>query len=169
MDIATETLEKLRHDRDTVTLETGCTLRLRIEGTERSAIENINDCDAYGKVAWVEDDRNSVYGHHKDRPEGFDGAARILHPSGWHIQDPVWWQPCSTVIEAGPEAIAKTAKLVTRLLGDGFYTIIVELLDGKDAYGRPIVVDVASLGGCDDGTPEYVATVLTDLVSELAS
>jgi hypothetical protein len=51
----------------------------------------------------------------------------------------------------------------------GFVVVTLELCDGTDAYGRPIVVKAESLGGneCDCMSEPYGAELVADLVTEL--
>ncbi len=53
----------------------------------------------------------------------------------------------------------------------GFSVLLLELLSGEDAYGRPIVMDVASLGGIEpfpsgDDLAEIVRDLADDLTTE---
>jgi hypothetical protein len=158
----------LRDHEDTEELPDGRTLRLRLEATDETAMDQINGCDAYGRVAWPVWYRYpETHGAPDHRPDDFNGAARKLHPNGWHMTDPVWWQPCPTTVAAGPEALEREAEEMTRLLGDGFHCVVLELLDGTDAYGHPIVVDVESLSGVDRATDDYLAEIVDELRTEL--
>jgi hypothetical protein len=159
----------LRDHEDTEDLPDGRTLRLLVEGTDVPAMDQINGCDTYGRVAWPVRNRypemhNGAPDH---RPDDFDGAARKLYPNGWHTQGTVWWQPHPTTVAAGPEALEREAEEMTRLLGDGFVYVVLELLDGTDAYGHPIVVDAESLAGVDRATDDYLAEIVEELRAEL--
>src|SRR5258708_24402875 len=84
--------------------------------------------------------------------------------------DWVWWEPPS------PEMIGVTwdkatmdaeAARIRDLIEVGHVGVVLELLDGIDAYGKPIVRNVASLWGIDSLADGYLADVLADLLGEL--
>ena len=142
-----------------VDLPDGRALRVRIE-TDHDT--EVGDYECYGRVAWVETDRDT--GQAKSRPEGFDGRALKLHAYGG---DTFWWQPPYDM-GMPDDDLPRSRAQVIELVSFGFHGVIVELLDGHDAYGEPIVRDVASLWGVDDIADEYVRSVVADLVEELA-
>lgn len=155
-------------DKETLALDDGNTLRVRIEVTDIDAVTEINGVDCYGRVAWADDSHPDTWrGEPAPRPSGFTGAARKLHPRGYHIDSPVWWQPHETTIKQGPEAIEETAKRMTALLATGFTYVRLELLGATDAYGRPFVEKFASLGGIDSLDGGYLSEVLDDLLGEM--
>jgi hypothetical protein len=152
-----ETLATLRDDGDTADLEDGRTLRLRIEPDEDYSI---NDYDSDGKVAWgIRDDMGGR------RPDGFDGSAEKLgiydHGSA------LWWQPYKPDVlalkKSDPDAFRKERLRIRDLVEYGFKGIILELCQGEDAYGKPIVIKSASTWGVDELYPE----LLEDLAGEL--
>jgi hypothetical protein len=152
-------LSDLTDDGDTFELTDGRTLRLRVESDPHTSV---NDFDCYGRVAEVE--RGPWDGHNKPRPQGFTGrAVKLSIPNG----PDYWWEPYyeSETQQAynGP----KERQMMIDLLSHGFYGLIVEILNGTDAYGRPIVTNVASLWGIDSLETQYVREIVTDLAAEL--
>lgn len=158
IDLATIDLDELDEDGATVELEDGRRLRVRVVADEDASV---NDYDCYGRIAWVEKDRD--YGRDKPRPEGFDGRAHKL--STYHGER-FWWQP-PWDMGMPADDLARSRGQIVELVEYGFHGIILELLDGEDAYHRPIVVDVASLWGIDDVGSEYVREIVGELVGEL--
>ena len=64
--------------------------------------------------------------------------------------------------------IRSEASRIRDLVMFGFVGIIVELLEGTDAYGRPIVIGTESLWGIKwDVDDEYKAEVISGLCMEL--
>jgi hypothetical protein len=96
------------------------------------------------------------------RPDDFDGNAEKL----WLSSDFVWWQPPPDVPRTS-EHFAAFRSQVRSLAEYGYCGVIVELLDGEDAYHRPIVREVASLWGIDSLDNGYLREVVGDLLSEL--
>lgn len=149
-------LSDLTDDGDLMELPDGRTLRLRVEVD--MDYDPFVDMDYYGKIASL--DR---YG--RQRPEGFTGNAEKLSI----FNDVIWWEP-----PTGPDFGVKRSdpgfkefrSLVQDLASFGGKVVTVEVLDGKDAYGRPIVVGVASLGGIDSLENGYLAEVVKELVDE---
>lgn len=172
--IAKDAADRLDGDTVTVWLSEydpcdGRGIRVKLEPTDIPADEQINDCDVYGQVAPVEHARYRTGPGRGElsRPEGFDGAARKLHGRTWDY----WWQPHPTTVAQGPDAIRQAAGEVTDLLEYGFTYLGLEILEGEDAYGRPIVQAFTGLGGCDYTiyAPDraYLATVIADCLSDL--
>lgn len=123
---------------------------------------DINDFDCYGRVAPVV----LRYGEQQERPDGFDGFARIV--DGWRGER-FWWQP-PAVLMGNDDAVRSLARLVSDILAYGFTMVRVERLrlDDSDGYGNPIVDDYDVLCGVepfvDDG---YAADILSDLIAGL--
>ena len=166
--VRADLLESLAEDGDTVELENGRALRLRVQSDECDVMDLWSD-DCYGRIAFVSG-RTNVYGYPQDRPEGFDGNAEKL---SYGRGDDAWWQPPAD-IKRGTEQFQTCRRVVRDLLEFGFYSVGLELLDGTDAYGRPIVVNAAWLGGLEP--MNYRAwqdclqnDVLPDLLSEVLS
>jgi len=156
MNVATLDLRELAQDGDILKMDDGRSLRLRIETDPDTTVSDYPD--AYGRVAWTT--RDPYRYNDAPRPAGFDGKARKMSTQSASY----WWQPPEDV---PADQVDSLASLVRDLVNYGFSAVIVELLDGSDAYGRLIVVDVASLWGIDSLDDGYLATVVADLVDEL--
>lgn len=156
--MATLDLDQLRDDGDTIDLPDGRTLRLRIQPDDVNPFED--NPESYGRLARVEIwDRD---GMRAGRPEGFDGAAEKLSI----FNDVVWWQPPKDVKRSDP-GFREFRNLIRDLASFGSHYVSLEVLDGTDAYNRPIVVNVAGLGGVDSLENGYLAEVVRDLADEL--
>lgn len=150
----------LSDDGDTFDLEGGRTLRLRQVPDDMNPFEEF---DTYGKIAPVAGRRND-YGHH-ERPEEFDGGAEKLWPP--QNGEPVWWQPPADVKRTDPSFDALRT-IVKDLVAFGTHGLVVELLDGEDAYHQPIVRRTASLWGLEPFMEaDYKRTVIGELVDEV--
>lgn len=153
-----DAVHALTDDGSTFELPDGRTLRLTITPDD---IDPFAEHDCYGRVAPVRPDRHTVYA--ATRPDGFDGNAEKL----WS-RDAYWWQPPTDAPRRDDPAFGKLRALVRDVLNYGMCVVTVELLDGADAYGRPIVRDVASLGAVEPMlSSEYLAEILADLLSWL--
>lgn len=151
-------LEELTDDGDTFELSDGRTLRLRIEP---DAGTTINDFDCYGKMSKYAFDY--VHDAHAPRPDGFNGnAEKIQVDRGYWV----WWQPPDDIPRSS-EQFSEFRRMVRDLLEIGFYQVGLELLDGTDAYGRPIVVKQEWLGGVDSIEEDHLADILSDMLAEL--
>lgn len=153
-------LTELTDDGDTILLPNGRQLRLRIERDPHTTFE---DYDCYGAVGYGETDRNTG---RPRRPSGFDGNAEKMSVDRG---EPVWWQPPrgDYEVKRTDPAFPAFREQVRRLAESGWSVVVLEVLDGTDAYGRPIVVDVASLGAVDDVSPAYLPDLLGEMVDEL--
>lgn len=155
-----ELLADLRDDGDTIDLGDGRALRLKIRPDE--GYDPFNETDIYGRIGWG--DRNNDYGRER-RPKGFTGnAEKISIGRG----DMAWWEPPTDVKRSDP-SFAKLRSLVVDLAEYGCSYVALELLEGEDAYSRPIVVNVASLGGIDSLADGYLLQVIGELAWELAN
>ena len=136
-------------------------LRLRFEPDQDYGI---NDYDSDGRIEWT---RRNDYG--AVRPSTMDGSARVIDTDYPYS---LWWQP------PGKEIIGDTPwddatmrreeSRVRDLVRFGFQGIILEVLQGEDAYRRPVVVGVASLWGIEwDVDAVYLAGVVSDLAAEV--
>jgi hypothetical protein len=153
------------------TLPDGRILRLRIEPDEQDPIHSFGEGWVYGRAQWVE--RQETYADGPEasrwkfpRPDGFDGNAEILMR---HARAALWWQPYveDGDVRRGTPAFAEYRQQVYDLFEFGFNQIGVELLDGTDAYGRPIVTRCAWLAGVDPFPDrDYVRSIVVDLLSE---
>ena len=153
--IPTLDLSELRDDGDVLKLDDGRVLRLRVEVDQNASI---NDYDSDGRVEWT---RNNPDTGHSQRPSTFNGTARIIDRDR---NSCLWWQPYEDLTT---EQIREEEPRILELVTYGFKGIVLELLDGRDAYNRPIVADIASLWGVDSLEDGYLAEILNDLVSEL--
>ena len=156
MMIGTAEQSLLSSDGDTITLDDGRILRLRIEPDEWQDISDFGDC--YGMAAWTEKDRCT--GRDKPRPQGYDGRAQKLR---LHHGNKLWWQPPADI-----EDVSALRRLVLDILEYGMSVYRLELCEGFDAYGRPIVQDFATLGCVEpfaDG--DYAQEIVEDLTDQL--
>lgn len=153
-----DAIRALTDDGKTYALPDGRTLRLTITPDD---IDPFAEHDAYGRVAPVKPDRHTVYP--ATRPDGFDGNAEKL----WS-RSQYWWQPPTDAPRRDDPAFSALRALVCDVLNYGMCVVSVELLDGTDAYSRPIVRDVASLAGVEPmPSSEDLAGFVADLLSEL--
>jgi hypothetical protein len=146
-------IEALTSDGDVIDLPDGRKLRLRVEHDDQ---DPFGEYETYGKVeAGVRNDYTN-----DGRPSGFDGNSEKLAQK-------VWWQPPAGAPQRGTEEFRRFRSLVIDLLNYGMHGVTLEVLDGKDAYRRPIVVQVANLGGIDSLEDGYLADVVKELAEEL--
>lgn len=119
--------------------------------------------DWYGALAEV-DWRSADYPH-RPRPDGFDGNAEILRLSYGNY----WWQPPPDVPrDKGWDSLSVLRRNLIDLLEYGYRVLILERLDGTDAYGRPVVVGYASIGGIEPfADRDWLADLAADLLAEL--
>lgn len=172
-------LAELNDDQDTVELDDGRSLRLRIEPDDIDAFDHINGCDAYGRVAWADHYRGDHYRGQSPRPEGFTGRALKLRTMGG---DAFWWEPYYDASD-GPYAAPTSAERgwMEDLVTFGFKGVTLELretaTDSRDNE-HTVTVERASLWGIDTldetngyGTTTvhngYLRTILADLAAEL--
>lgn len=148
----------------TFDLADGRKVRIRVEVDQDTSV---SDFDCYGKVEWIGRNLYDYDGRRKGRPDGFDGNAEKLwtYESG---AESFWWQPPKDGPKRTDPEFAAFKQLVRELVTWGFKGVVVEVLDGEDAYHRPIVRDVASLWGIDslddtDLLAEYVSDLLIDV------
>lgn len=123
-------------------------------------IENLRDHgDCWGDTGWT---RDGEYG--PIRPEWATGRAEILFSD--HRQS-MWWEPPTDVV-VGSDLHREVRRNVRDLLEYGFSYVRVEVCEGTDAYGQPIVRDVASLSGIEPFTDDdYLRSIVRDLLDEL--
>lgn len=158
-------LTDLTGDGDTIDLDDGRLLRLRIFPDEDATI---NDYESDGRIEWTRGDR-AWSPMRYPRPEGFNGAARIIERDGGSA---LWWQPPGLEITGTAWDAATMRKEEARIrdiVRFGFSVVVLELCEKEDAYGRPIVIGTESLGGVDlvDDNPAWGA--LQDVLGELAA
>lgn len=127
----------------------------------------LNDFDNYGRTEWVKPDRWGLYPH-AERPEGFDGSACILSAGG----ESVWWQPPDDWKTLTTDTQRRVLEAVYRILECGFQVVTVELYEGQDHYGKPVVRNACSYGGVEPweyGDLSTLLMVLPDLLGEVLS
>ena len=144
----------MSQDGDTVTAD-GHTFRLRLEPDHDTVV---NDFDCYGTVLPM---RRSVFTG-TDQPEGMTERTRQLTA----IDGPFYWEP--------PEGFGSWPSVAQRaleyevqdLVSFGFQIVVVERTQGEDFYGRPVVVDAATLGAVERDAGA-VADAASELLDEL--
>lgn len=143
-----------------VALNDNVFLRAKQEPDYYTTINDFEDC--YGKIAPV---TYSPYtGRARSRPDGFDGKAHIIRS---HHSDPVWWQPPAD-FGTDPNLLNNTKNIVREILDFGFYCWVVEMCDGKDAYGNAIVRDYQSICGIEPLLEtDDTMLIICDVVNEL--
>lgn len=137
------------------------TLRLTIEPDEW--VSPFDYPDSLGRLAWVNTNRHT--GQHEPRPDGFDGAACIIH-GGQRSFDPCWWQPPEGV-KPGTDEYESAKAYAWERLNFGYSVVTVEAFRHRDLYGRPCVEAVASLGGVDDIYPALVAELVAEVLDQI--
>jgi len=149
----------LTSDGDTFDLPDGRTVRLRITP------DDIDPFDEYGSFGKIGEIRRNDFSNRGERPARFDGNAEKLWAGQSHQ---VWWQPPADGPTRSSEGFAELRQLVTELLEFGMIVVTVEILNGTDAYGRPIAQSAESLSGIEPfPKPEYLAEVIGDLLISL--
>lgn len=163
---STDILAGLTHHGDSVELENGQALALRIEPDYDATI---NDAECWGELSdWIFNDRDTGWSR---RPDGFGPHARIIARDRRCTQ---WWQPLPDVWGTpkpwGPHTFDEDFATARRLYEEGFAIVILELHElVKDSTGREhdvLVMDVA-VGGVDDTGPAYIRELVGDLAAEL--
>ena len=140
---------------NTLELDNGKTLRFRMSPDDT----RINDWDCYGKVVhiWKGDDA---------RPQDFDGMAEKIHTPF----DSYWWQPPQDLRSGwhNYENKNKFRQTIVDILTFGFDNYWIELCDGENAYGEPVVQDYTVCGGFEPlQNDDDVADTLMDMAYEL--
>jgi len=153
-------LSSLTDDGDTLTLDDGRVLRLKIECDQDATINDFGDC--YGISGYVENGRRNDYGYYP-RPEGFTGNSEKLW---WGNDGPWWWEPPTDVKRSDP-VFKSLRDSVRELLEFGFKGVVLELCEGKDYYGKQIVINSASLWGCDSVDAPYLQEIVRELADEM--
>lgn len=163
MELDSDTLADLTQDGDTVELDDGRTLRLRLTADDMTAAD---DGDWYGAIApvrWAHR-YDADYHQQPERPNGFTGNAEKLHYGRGEV---VWWEPPSDV-KRGTDGFTTLRATLRDVLEYGYVVVSLELCRGTDAYGRPVVVDVASIGGVEAmARDDYMREIVSELAAEL--
>jgi hypothetical protein len=148
---------------DECEMEDGTTIRVRWEpDTDSNLMDEQGEGEWCGKLAWPK--RNRDLGR-DERPDGFTGGAEIIRLRDGNV----WWEvPVDLRGEANREARDSHRRAITDLLEYGYDVAVVEVCEGTDVYGRPIVRNVASIGGVEFGTDDVGRReILGDLVREV--
>ena len=152
----------LCEDGDTLEIDETRTLRLRVEPDDRSLLDDQGPDMWCGELEWVRPNRDYVGRYMTRRPDGYNGRARILERDNGYA---LWWQPPTDVPDDRLDSFAATLR---DLLEYGYVGIVLELLEGTDAYGRPIVTRSESLWGVEwNADRHYVDDVVSDLWAEM--
>jgi len=147
----TKNIERLPlEDGETVELLNGKKLRLKVRP---DYLTDLNDFDYLGRVEWS-----------KARPGNFNGNAEIIDVDR---ESSLWWQPPQDVARESDQ-FKVLRILVKNVANYGFNVFTLELLDGRDGYGRDIVVKYSSLAGLEPFLDELSKQdILQELLSEL--
>ena len=149
---------------NTVDLGDGRAVRLRVEIDDSNPMND--DEDFNGKFAFVTGTRTHDYiGGHNPRPAGFTGNAEILRGRG----DPIWWEPPTDItIKRGSPEWSNYRQEVMELLEYGYRGYVLELCEGKDFYGKPVVKDMRSVWHVEwNADGDYQRELIRDLLSEI--
>jgi hypothetical protein len=157
MTATTLDLSSLQDDGDTLTLDDGRVLRLKIMPDEDASI---NDYESDGRIELTRDDRDWSPSR-TVRPADFSGRSRIIMRDNGHS---LWWEPYSELTE---DQIREEEPRIRELVTYGFKGVILELCEGTDFYGRYVVQNVASLWGIDSFANGYLTEVVRELADEL--
>lgn len=156
-------LSKLDTDRATVEIGDGRTLRLRIEPDEFTNPFD-DDPDEWGQIAPIR--RNGYPNDHGfyTRPDNFDGnAEKVWIGRG----EQVWWQPPADGPKRDSPQFDAFKQRMMQIAEFGYCIVTLELLEGIDAYRRPIVRQAESLGGVEANPGDYLAELVRELYAEL--
>jgi hypothetical protein len=156
----THPLDSLTDDGATHTLPDGRTLRVRILPDHDYTVAG--DGDWFGAIEPVTIAPWS--GRHDGRPAGFDGAAVIITD---HHGDRWWWQAPADV-RVNPDSMTAMRACLVDALTYGASVVMLDLCDGTDAFGAPIVRHYVCTGSVLDAhDPVTLRDVLGDLLCEL--
>jgi len=140
---------QLRSDGDTLELEDGRVLRLRVTADDWTLDDE--DPTVMGRVGWWTKD---------ERPDWCDGSAEILDRERGQC---LWWMPPASA--KGDEFERRNVRSQVReILAYGYSTYTLEVCEGRDAYGQLIVRDSESIGGV---APLWDGSDVDDLVDNL--
>lgn len=142
----------LTDDGDTLELDDGRVLRLKIEVDQDASI---NDFD-YGKAEWT---RSNNFG--SVRPAEFSGRARKIDVDSPYS---LWWEPWEGATD---EQIHESIPRIVDLVRFGFKGVILELWSTCDHCNAKSLVKDASLWGIDSLDNGYIHDVVTELAGEI--
>lgn len=162
-------LSSLTDHGDTVPLVPGYDVRLVVEYDEDCSIDD-EDPEVIGRLQWERSDQ---------RPNGFDGAARILER---HWRDGrLWWQPPTDLVKgrdgAAADRIETMAHWIRDRLESGWLWVALELIGPapdleddwryRDYHAHRPTIMVAGVGGVDSVEDGYLAHLIQEQQSEL--
>jgi hypothetical protein len=123
---------------------------------------DINDDEFFGRLEWVRKSSNLYGDNRTTRPDWCDGNAEIIDREHFSV---LWWQPSSDA-KRGTDEFTRLRRSLMDIVNYGYQVITLELREGTDAYGRPIVIDVESEMGveamADDGDIREITRNLFD-------
>jgi hypothetical protein len=132
-----------------------------------SVLDEINGADCWGKVQFVEPDRNYWGKYGTRRPHEFDGAAEILTD---YQGTRYWWQPTLETWgisrarwHGDPDLRRQNRSQVLDLLNYGLYMVKVTAHRDCAACGTPEYQGSWAIGGLE---PFVDVRYLTDLVTD---
>ena len=140
-------------------------VRYRLEPDETASLD---DFDCYGKTQWSRRQDRDIWINGDPRvsvrPDGFDGAARILISDR---SNDLWWQPPADWHTLTADVQKQMIRLIDDILNFGFSTLVLEHCSGKNAYGSPIVVNYQTVGGIEPLADDaYLLTVVEDMLHD---
>jgi hypothetical protein len=153
----TTTTYDLNYDGDTTVVD-GHTIRLRFEP---DMDVSINDYDCYGRYDYG---HRSPYSGNVEMPSDFDPDRTQLLTI---LNDVVWWEAPEDFVNLPAHEQDAFRWHVAQLVSFGFTVVVLERLEGKDYYGRPIVVAATALGGVDTTEQPYLNELIDDMISEV--
>lgn len=157
-----EITRALTDDGDTLELPDGRTLRVRTEPDDMTIMDEQGEGMWCGRLEWVRANRD-YWPARYSRPDGFDGAAEIIRREDGEA---LWWDvPTDLRGDANRENRDAVRREITELLNCGYRVVVLELCNGEDAYGRPIVESFASVGAV--GWSVSLGEFIPDLADEL--
>ena len=141
-------------DYESLDLPDGSTLRVEMLPDTDTSILDGDAGDWFGALTW-DDGRTNAYGY-RERPDGFNGRARILERDR---DARLWWQPPADVSDADLPALASH---VSEILTYGYRVLALHWhLPGGG-------VRSTYLGGIEPfADSNYVADCLSDMAADL--
>lgn len=150
----------LNHDGAELRLPSGHVVRVDITPDEwADPMDEVGEGTCWGRVEWAED-RYRIGS--TVRPEGMDGAARIIDRGHYRA---LWWQPPADIVR-DPAMLASTERRLRAMFAEGLAVATVTVRDRSGAE-----VDSYSLGALDPFGAYYsadLAPIAADMVRELA-
>lgn len=149
--LATRLVESLDWgDWSTIDVSPGVRIRLSIDPDDVT----INDYDCYGRVA------PALPG---ERPSWADGSARKLHVGN----ETYWWLPYREGHKVYDSDTDRA--VVLRLLEEGFHILTLKRLVRCPCCSTWNEDTATSLAGIDDVAPDFLATVVAEMLEQLTT